>query len=331
MTGNDTTQKTQTTTSIDIMEHQGLARTLVNKYVMACGMHGYTEEDLMQTANIGLLLAANKYDPEKGAFSTYASLWIRHELNRLFYTNSSSNERKLKTREILFSDATATNEEGEEVNPFDNLMCTGDEEDYEAIWVSQVVKKAKLKGGNKHIFTLVFKYGPTEGGKKWIEKTGKTRQSFQQRLKKLRKKMKISYLNFTNYRTHKEGFLRGERKTISSTGIKGITEVTVRGKRMWNVQVYDKKTKKLNPLGRRVKFDDAKALLDAYNNGTLKKKVRKYPKNIGYDKSKGKYFYRFIYKGGTYMSGIFTCQIDAEAALRIKKAEVMGKQYATAA
>lgn len=36
-------------------------------------------EDLLQAAMIGLAKAIEKYDPERGCFSSYASHWIRHE------------------------------------------------------------------------------------------------------------------------------------------------------------------------------------------------------------------------------------------------------------
>ena len=38
--------------------------------------------DAVQDAYLGLTVAAHRYDPEKGAFHTYAHLWMRQKVNR---------------------------------------------------------------------------------------------------------------------------------------------------------------------------------------------------------------------------------------------------------
>jgi RNA polymerase sigma factor (sigma-70 family) len=56
---------------------------LVKKFVMRLhkASSAYAEvEDLMQAGAIGLVRTLDGYDPNKGAFSTFAAWWIRHEV-----------------------------------------------------------------------------------------------------------------------------------------------------------------------------------------------------------------------------------------------------------
>lgn len=59
-----------------------LVGRMVSRYSKMCNA-GFDEEDLMQQGCIGLWRAAMKFRPELGyAFSTYATWWIRQELQR---------------------------------------------------------------------------------------------------------------------------------------------------------------------------------------------------------------------------------------------------------
>lgn len=58
---------------------------LVTRYTplarsLAKNVRSLPYEDALQEAFIGLIVAAEKYDPERGAFSTYATAWIIHYL-----------------------------------------------------------------------------------------------------------------------------------------------------------------------------------------------------------------------------------------------------------
>jgi RNA polymerase sigma factor (sigma-70 family) len=44
--------------------------------------HGYPLADLIQEGNIGLTIAADKYDSDIGKFSKYASFWIKQKIRR---------------------------------------------------------------------------------------------------------------------------------------------------------------------------------------------------------------------------------------------------------
>jgi RNA polymerase primary sigma factor len=56
---------------------------LVMKIVTPYKKYGLEPEDLISEGNIGLTIAASKYDPSKGTkFSTYAAYWIRQKIMR---------------------------------------------------------------------------------------------------------------------------------------------------------------------------------------------------------------------------------------------------------
>lgn len=69
--------------AVDIAQHQGLVRMVVRRYVR--WIHGtvcLSVDDLHQVGNMGLMRAAETYDPSRSAFSTYALPWIRHYIRR---------------------------------------------------------------------------------------------------------------------------------------------------------------------------------------------------------------------------------------------------------
>lgn len=68
---------------INPADHQGLVWMVVKRYLrVLVGTDCLQAEDLVQVGNMGLLRAMRDYDPEKGAFSTYATWWIRCFIRR---------------------------------------------------------------------------------------------------------------------------------------------------------------------------------------------------------------------------------------------------------
>jgi RNA polymerase primary sigma factor len=62
---------------------------LVNKYATAHKHRGVDFTDLLQAGNLGLIRAAEKFDPDLGyAFSTYAIRWIRSSIERYVHEKS---------------------------------------------------------------------------------------------------------------------------------------------------------------------------------------------------------------------------------------------------
>ena len=88
-----------------IERHQGLARALALRYRAS----GEPIDDLIQVANLGLVNAANRYEPDRGVpFSTYAVPTILGELRRHFRDHGWSvhlprglKERVLETKSAI--------------------------------------------------------------------------------------------------------------------------------------------------------------------------------------------------------------------------------------
>lgn len=69
---------------IDVTKHLRLVWKIIRKYGYKPPA-GMDEDDLFQIGCIGLIKAAEKFDPARGCeFSTLASRWIRSELSNLY-------------------------------------------------------------------------------------------------------------------------------------------------------------------------------------------------------------------------------------------------------
>lgn len=68
---------------IDVTQHLNLVRHVINKYNYL-PPRDMDHEDLFQIGCMGLMKAAEKFDPSRdGKFSTHAAVWIRSELSRV--------------------------------------------------------------------------------------------------------------------------------------------------------------------------------------------------------------------------------------------------------
>ncbi len=62
---------------------------------------GLDEEDLLQAGQIGLLLAADRYDPQRGTFCTYARWWVLSEMAKVIHHSRSPMRLPTSVRERL--------------------------------------------------------------------------------------------------------------------------------------------------------------------------------------------------------------------------------------
>src|SRR3546814_18483704 len=57
------------------------ALPIFRKMAVNFSRYGVDVDDLIQEGNIGLIIAASKFDPKKGfRFSTYATFWVRQRM-----------------------------------------------------------------------------------------------------------------------------------------------------------------------------------------------------------------------------------------------------------
>ena len=64
------------------MEHDGLVIYMANKYFPLCDA-ATDFDDLVQAGRLGIMRAQATYNPGKGAFSTWAVYYIRHEFQQI--------------------------------------------------------------------------------------------------------------------------------------------------------------------------------------------------------------------------------------------------------
>jgi RNA polymerase sigma factor (sigma-70 family) len=65
-----------------ITGHEGLAHLIVGRMLHDGAARGCDRDDLMQAARLGLVIAANGWDPTRGRFTTYAWWRVRKEVQR---------------------------------------------------------------------------------------------------------------------------------------------------------------------------------------------------------------------------------------------------------
>ena len=110
----------------------------------------YDYDDLFQVACIGMLEAYDKYDPKKSGFVTFLYSYVRGRVKQFINSNSSSfsyrkrsvND-KIRDREIRLDSFSDTG--NDKIGSSLEDIIGGKEDDYTAIALKQVAKKAVLE------------------------------------------------------------------------------------------------------------------------------------------------------------------------------------------
>ena len=88
------TRDAEKTASVNelVLAHEPLVRKMARNF----SRYGVEVDDLVQEGNIGLIVAASKFDPDKGfRFSTYAMFWIRQKMQETVFLSGSMVRRPM--------------------------------------------------------------------------------------------------------------------------------------------------------------------------------------------------------------------------------------------
>jgi RNA polymerase sporulation-specific sigma factor len=136
---------------IDVTEHMGLAKVIVNKIYPRI-QSKYEYEDILQIAYLGLTKAANKYDESKGCkFSTYAYRLICGEI----FMNVSRDKRFNIARGKALDSYVLSFEQEYETGSVSNLVGNSFEDDL--VGEMELAEMCnKLSEKEKAVFKLYF-------------------------------------------------------------------------------------------------------------------------------------------------------------------------------
>ncbi|WP_068505907.1 sigma-70 family RNA polymerase sigma factor [Paenibacillus kribbensis] len=181
-----------------VMENQGLVHKAAQKYLDVCEAKRIDYEDMVSEGNIGLLLAARRFDPSRGyAFSTFATRYIHGHM--LIYINDKSElirvPRNQKTRgnmEQKFKYVSfhrkiyRDDNDGDTGKTMGNILCQEDD-DKTGVYVGEFLNMLTPK---QRVIVEGLMQGKTQQTMAKI--TGMSRQNMSDNvIKKIRNKMKL--------------------------------------------------------------------------------------------------------------------------------------------
>ena len=155
---------------INIEDYVDLAHFYANKSNKR-HLQGVELDDLYQSAMIGIWTASKTYDPEQGAFTTYAHQFIEGEINNLVYkiTMIDGTKRRVpRIKEELVSDML----DDEMVDNMDHY----DDPYLENKYFMDYLSGLPLQPKDKAFFVNMVKYGDTEATSLYVSVHNCTRQ-----------------------------------------------------------------------------------------------------------------------------------------------------------
>ncbi|MDQ0494034.1 sigma-70 family RNA polymerase sigma factor [Paenibacillus brasilensis] len=181
-----------------VMENQGLVHKAAQKYFEVCKTKRIDYEDMVSEGNIGLLLAARRFDESKGhAFSTYATRYIhgymlvyindKSELIRVPRNQKTRGNMEQKFKYVSFNRKIYRDDnDGDTGKTMGNILCQ-DDDDKTRIYVGEFLDMLTPK---QRVIVEGLMQGKTQQTMAKI--TGMSRQNMSDNvIKKIRNKMKL--------------------------------------------------------------------------------------------------------------------------------------------
>lgn len=122
-------------------EHIGLVKSIAASYKLSCPA-SLDYQDLVQEGCMGLLEASKRYDPDKGAFSTYATPWIRKFIGLALENHRRTIRIPRHERERASAEGKSYTSHSSEVS--EDMLVLDSNAEYELDVKNQYLKASKI-------------------------------------------------------------------------------------------------------------------------------------------------------------------------------------------
>tara|TARA_R110002096_G_scaffold80980_1_gene189203 strand:+ start:2417 stop:2920 length:504 start_codon:yes stop_codon:yes gene_type:complete len=166
---------------MNIEDYTDLAHYYANKSSKRY-LQGVELDDLYQVAMIGIWIASKNYDPNMGAFSTYAHRFVQGEINDLVYKITSVDGTKQRTpriKEELLGDVS-------ELEP-----CLYEDTCFDDLYLNQYIHQLSMPEVHKEFFRRMVVDGDTDATKWYKETAFCSRQQANNVKKQIRERIQI--------------------------------------------------------------------------------------------------------------------------------------------